>query len=111
MRTILAIITAVFVLGRGHAVYALSTVTQITTTNIQSNYSFIIIKAQDAEGGCKRFRVIVTQQRAIKPENFKGYLSVYREGKLIVSCAVPSGKLERKSKDVDASVRDKSVVF
>ncbi len=91
--------------------HALSTFTQIKTNDLQNATSFIKIKAQDTEGGEKRFRVIVTPYAGIKRENVFGNLDVYQGGKLVVRCNVLSARLPANDKEVDKSVKDKSMMF
>jgi hypothetical protein len=114
MRSFFFTLVLVLVLVSGHNASALSSSIQITETNIRSECPFVIINIKDENGSSghlKLFRVIVTPPSGFKPENVSGYLSVCRDGKLIVACAVPSRKLERKSNEVDASVKDRSVVL
>jgi hypothetical protein len=114
MRTVSALLVSLLTLAGACSAHALSEIEQITKTNYQSYHSIVIIKVSDengTNGHLKVFRVIVTPTREKKPENVSGELSVYREGKLVVFCCVANHKLVHFSKEVDASVRDRSVTL
>jgi hypothetical protein len=114
MRTTIAILASILALANAQTLSALSSTIQITKTNNQSECPFILVKAKDengTSGHLRLFRVIVTAPSGFKPENISGYLSVFQDGKLITACAIPNHKLERNSKEVDTSVKDRSVVI
>ena len=111
-RALPSVLIAVFLLAHTERdAFAFSGSIQLTTTNIQTSYSFIAVKPQDGEADTKRFRVIIVPRQGIEPGNFYGSLRVYDGTRLVASCVVPSTKLPSKSKDVDERVRDKAVVF
>ena len=90
---------------------ALSSSEQITTNDIQKIRAFIKIKVQDMMDGGKKFKVIVTPYDGKKRENIFGCLDVFQNGKLVVRCNVNSRKLAAQEKEVDDSVKDRTLVF
>lgn len=114
MRSLLIILISLLVLTSSYSAFAVSSSVQLTKTNIHKDYTFIVIKTEEsheASGNLKLVRVFVTPPNGVKPENVTGHLSAYLNGKLIVSCDVHSRRLTRNSKDLDASVRERSVML
>jgi hypothetical protein len=112
MRTLIATITAALLLATSHTSFALSSVVQLTRTNIH-DYPLVVRteESRGAAGSLKVFHVIVTPWAGVKPENVSGYISAYHDGQLVFSCAVLSKKLDSRSKVVNESAREESRVL
>jgi hypothetical protein len=73
---------------------------ELTTTNLATDYTFIVIKSTHIPKPGNEFdffTVIVMPRNGHKPENFEGWLEIYDKEKLICTTQVVPKKRETKS--------------